>query len=795
MNFKYVLLLAIFLAASVVYSADKKKDTVKVYKTPSITVTSTRAEEGKSPVAFSEITESQIKQTYTVADIPVFLNEQTSVLMYTQSGNSVGYTNLNIRGFDQRRISVMINGIPQNDPEDHNVYWIDFPDLMESLDNIQIQRGAGTSSYGAAAIGGSINLQTSNFADKRGIRLYSGVGWQEYGASSTMQPTLGKYLLEVSSGLTGNYAFYGKLSRVNSEGYRDRSWAYLNSYFLSAVRFDENFTTQINVFGGPFSDGLVYNGLPKSYMSDTKLRRSNYSYWVYDETGKNELKDWTAVRRKQEIEEFSQPHYELLNDWHISDDLTFKSALFYYTGDGFFDYDASWADTTTLRITENYGFSPTANPGNALVKAYVGNKHGGWIPRIIYNHGNGEFTFGAEIRIHRSEHWGKISFAENLPAGFDPDYQFYSYDGKRNTISAFVREIYNLDDMFTMSAEAQLVRQTYAIGNEKAGRKYTSYNTIDGGTVSGEDDIFEINYTFFNPRLGVTAKLDENTTAFALLAVTSREPRMNNLYAASDAYSGAMPLFEGVSNEDGSVNYDFSKPLVKPERMLDIEFGATYRDTKYFVSANAYAMLYSDELVKSGKLDLFGDPVVGNAPKTEHIGIELQASALVMNCAAGKLTASANMTVSSNKIVEFDFLTDEGEKISLKDNPIAGFPDFMAAFRIGYEWESLYFGLTCKHVGQYRTDNYGDLILTNEKLKAQMSSDFEGYYADNTLDAYTVFNADLSYTFKNVLSFNSVRFQLQVNNLTNLLYAAGAEGKEFFPAAERNVFLGIEVQM
>ena len=143
--------------------------TVDVALTPAlipglpVTVTATRGRERETPAAFADIGREEIRDRYTTQDIPVLLAELPSSTFYSESGNGIGYTYLNIRGFDARRIAVMVNGIPQNDPEDHNVYWLDFPDLAGTLEDVQVQRGAGSAFYGPPAIGGSVNLVTSHF--------------------------------------------------------------------------------------------------------------------------------------------------------------------------------------------------------------------------------------------------------------------------------------------------------------------------------------------------------------------------------------------------------------------------------------------------------------------------------------------------------------------------------------------------------------------------------------------------------------------------------------------------------
>jgi iron complex outermembrane recepter protein len=759
-------------------------DSTRIFAVPALTVTSMKAERFQSPVAFAELNANDIAKLYTYQDIPSLLAELPSTIFYSENGNNVGYSNLSMRGFDQRRIAVLLNGIPQNDPEDHNAYWINLPDIASSLSSIQVQRGAGYASYGQAAIGGSVNMTTSNFANERQIRVTAGSGIQELGANgrTVFVPNVQKYSLEISSGIVrdsaqnADYAVYARISHINSAGYREQSWAQLSSYFVSAVRFDATLTTQINVFGGPVADGLAYTGLPKAFVQDLTLRRKNYSAWEYDSTGRTLA--FSVNRRAQELEHFQQPHYELLNDWQCSDAVSLKSALFFYTGDGFFDYDASWADAATLRLTPEYGFpTSTAPPSNALIRAFVGNRQGGWIPRVVWTHDVGErtaeLTAGAEIRLHRSLRWGSVRYAENLPGGFDPDYRIYSYNGEREIYSAFARERVDISEQVSLTAEAQIVHHAYRITGERAGNRFTQYTAADGTSVGNGDALFTVNYLFVNPRLGINFTPDEKTSAFGAVAFTSREPRMRNLYAAEDAFFGAKPLFAS-DTANGQTRYDFSRPLVRPERLLDVELGAKRVEQGFTVGVNAYWMEFFDELVRSGQRDVFGNPVDGNAPRTRHYGVEVQGSAEIVAQKNIRLTASANATFSVNRVVDYTFQTGDGS-LSLAGNPIAGFPGMLANVRLDCVAGDFAASASARYVGAFYTDNF-----RNEA---------------NKNDAYAVVNVDASYTVRRVFGVPSIRVRLQVNNALNALYSASGIGREFFPAAERNVFFGVEIQL
>jgi len=768
-------LLAIPFAVVLAAGHASAADSTKVVEVPAITVTTVKAVDRQTPVVFSELTRADLQQKHTVTDVAKLLSDLPSTIFYSENGNSIGYTNLTMRGFDQRRIAVLINGIPQNDPEDHNVYWINFPDLASNLETIQVQRGAGMINYGAAAIGGSVNMTTTNFAQKQMIRLTGGIGWQQ-GLPDSI-PATSKYSLEFSSGLVDKYAVYGRVSRINSSGYRDLSWAQLTSWFFSAARFDSSFTTQINVFGGPIADGLAYTGLPKEWALDPVLRQRNLSDWAYDSTGRSVA--YTVARRPQELENFSQPHVELLNDWFINDDLTLKSSVFYYTGAGFFDYDASWAGPAV------FGIDPATAPSfaNALVRASVNNKQGGWIPRLVWDNQAGQLTIGAEMRFHRSVHTGALRYADGLPTGYNPDQLFYSYEGEREIQSAFGRQMWEISQSVTLNTELQIVHHRYGITQEQQLGVAPSYETVGGMVVGNGGDVFSLHYVFANPRLGLNWNVDEQQNVLLTAAYTSREPRMVNLYYA-DGYwfTGQGPLF-AVDTSGGRRVYDFNAPLVRPEHMLDIEAQYSYTTDRLHFSGTMYMMSFTDELVKNGRRDVFGVPIEGNAPRTQHMGIELQAKWIPVQGPVGTLTLWGNATFSRNTIVDFTYQTPTGE-LSLAGNTIAGFPNQLANLGVTYGFSGLVIGVTTKYVGRMYTDNFG----------ADVGRAGVGY-ADNTIDAVWTVNGSMSYEIRRIGPFPGIRVNLQVNNLTDRLAISGGNGKEFFPLAQRNFFVACEVEL
>lgn len=722
-----------------------------VLPSQTILIEASVGKKGITPISFDKISKEEIQKDYIVQDIPNYLSQLPSTTFYSENGNGIGYNYLSIRGFDQRRISVSINGIPQNDPEDHNVYWLDFPDLLASTELIQVQRGSGSGVVGYPAIGGSINIITSPFSEKPKFDISA-----SYGSYNTR-----KYSASFSSGLLYNkYSIYTKLSQILSSGYRNKSWSKFNSYHLSVVRYDDKLTSQLNLFGGPISDGLAYTGIAKFAVKDKQLRKENYSYWEADQNSYT----YTLERRSDEIENFSQPHFELLNEYQLNEKTKLNSALFLVLGSGFFDYDGSWSVfyDDYFRLRQN-GFDTSFIPTNALIRAEVKNKQFGWIPKFSYDHDDGQLIIGGEFRIHRSEHWGNINYAENLPAGVTKDYQYYFYKGAKDIIGGFIHESYYLNENINLLGELQLAYHQYRLYNEK---------------YLGND--FTISDLFVNPRLGVNYKFNENQNAFISLARVTREPRLKNYYDAAESSAGEIPQFE--LNSDGTYNYN--SPLVKPETMNDLELGLSHQSNNLTINLNLYYMLFENEIVKNGKVDRFGQPITGNVNRTTHTGIEFSFILIPFDY----LEIFGNASYSRNTISEGKHYLSENESIDISGNKISGFPELLSNLGIQFNYSNILLKLNAKFVGEFYSDNF------DNDLKDYLIS-FPSFvdYDDNKNEGYFVLDFYGSYELNLFNGLTNSRFFLQVNNIFDNLYSAYAIGKEYFPAAERNFIAGIQL--
>lgn len=725
----------------------------KLIPAQTVLVTASVNKKGETPATFSEITGKEIEKKFSVQDIPEFLSSLPSTTFYSENGNGIGYNYVSIRGFDQRRISISVNGIPQNDPEDHNVYWVDFSDILASTEFIQVQRGSG-GIFGYPAIGGSINIITSNFSLNKFIKASSTIG--SYNTR--------KYSVSASSGLIGGkYSFSGKISQTLSSGYRDRSWVDLKSFYFSLSRIDDKFTTQINFFGGPIKDGLVYNGLPKFAIKDKNFRKNNLSYWEASNTNFT----YSDQRRDKEIENFSQPHYEVLNEYKISEDITINSALFLVLGNGFFDFDGSWADTTYLRLTQHDGFPNAPSPTNTLLRGMVENKQFGWIPRLQINHANGILTSGLEFRSHHSLHYGSIVFAENISNNDLINYRYYEFNGAKNIVNIFMNEQYKVNEQIGLLGEFQIALNKYRLYNEK---------------FIGTD--FSIQHSFFNPRLGINYKFNDRNSGYATFARVSREPRLNDYYNAVESSGGAVPQFEIKSDS----TYDYAKPLVKPETMNSFDIGYSINEKQYQMNLNFFYMSFENELVKNGRLDIFGAPIMGNAKQTVHSGIEFSSAIKPIE----DLQIIFNATYSQNKIKDASSFIVYSDSLigslALNGNNIGGFPDFLANASIRYSLNNIYLQLDGKYVGKIYSDNYGDQL---QSYLIKYPNFVE--YNDNVNNAFFVLNFFSSYEVSLFNTQTKSKLFLQINNVFNAYYSMYAIGKEFFPAAERNFVAGLQL--
>lgn len=721
-----------------------------------VIITANRAEEGRSPVAFSNLNRQDLETAYWGQDVPMLLAETPNLFSYSESGNGIGYSHLQIRGFNQQRVNVMINNIPLNDPEEHVVYWVDMPDFGESIEDIQVQRGAGNAMYGLSGVGGSVNIQTDHLSGDQGLSLTAG-----YGDFNTR-----KYSVNFRSGLIDNtYSVYGRYSKVLSDGYRDRSDLDAWAYFIGAARFDRNMTTKINVYSGPFTLNAAWYAASEEELEVN--HQANPSHFHPD---------------VPTTDNFNQPHYEFHHEWCVSPQVTMNNTLFYIHGRGYYEYFDAGQDL----VEHGYdyytvGVDSVVTRFNIVRQKWVDKDQYGWISRVDLSHaGNkGRLSIGGEFNTFGSDHWGMVDWASNLPPNADPHLKYYDYDGAKWWATAFVHENYAVNPRLRFLGELQLQYKNRTMEQKPA-----------GNFAGAELNYYEVDYTFFNPKLGLNFNPTEQFNLYGNFSIGNREPTDADLF---DTWQGADdfgidPLFaesDTIFHPDGSVKYvAWDDPLTEPETVYNYELGVGYATERLNFKTNFYFMDFRNEIVPLGRVREDGTPIRGNAGQTVHQGVEFSLRA----DPGYNLILSGSLSLSQNEYQDFTQHNWDGTTTALDGNPIALFPSIIGQARITHKLPlkglDLTTSLQFQHVGQQYLDN-----THNE---------------DRTIDPYSVVNAVWSMELKALPFFRGVTLKLWLNNLFDEEYETsgyfdewatydGLSGNFYFPAAGRNVYFSTTV--
>ncbi|HMG08167.1 MAG TPA: TonB-dependent receptor, partial [Mucilaginibacter sp.] len=402
-----------------------------------VTVSSTRASKN-SPTAYTNLSKKDLAKNNFGQDLPYLLNQTPSVVVSSDAGAGIGYTGIRIRGSDATRVNVTINGIPYNDSESQGSYFVDLPDIASSIDNIQIQRGVGTSTNGAGAFGGSINIQTTTRRDTA------------YAEINTSAGSYGSIKNTVSAGtglLDGHFSLDGRLSRIHSDGYIDRASSNLKSFFVSGAWYGKNSTLRANVFSGYERTYQAWNGVA-DYVIGDNTRSDNRTY---NELG---LINADGSFYKDQVDNYTQNHYQLLYDQKISDKLSFSGALHYTKGKGYYE---EFRNADSLK---NYGLAPVVIGGatfsatDLVRRLWLDNDFYGVTYALKYQpQTNLNMTLGGAYNQYWGAHYGNIvSTPEDL--GIGSNYEYYRDNARKNDFNIFYRAEWHLSQ-FLLYADVQ----------------------------------------------------------------------------------------------------------------------------------------------------------------------------------------------------------------------------------------------------------------------------------------------------------------------------------------------------
>ncbi len=621
----------------------------------SVVVTATRAGEDE-PATHTNIPRQAIEREFWAQDMPALLRLSPSVQHYADAGIDLGYSYMSLRGFDQRRVAVTINGVPLNGAESHQVYWVDLPGFAEMTEDIQVQRGVGKSLYGAGAIGGSVNVETARL--KPGEGYSASLGWGTFDTSKV-------HVSWKSDLLGGGWVLGLAASRLASDGYRERSGTRMAMLFVTAQKLGPRSVWRINLFGGKEKTQLAYLGLTRAELAQD--RRAN------------PLRD---------LDTFYQPHFQVINEWQARDDLTIENTWFAFFGRGKFDQNQDQALGFEFKITDP-AVSGESFEG-VVRERWISEWDYGWLPKVTWRHGRGTLTAGAELRIHRGHQWGDVS-AEVAPAGTPSRFRYYDYRIPKTTTTFYVQEEWKPDE-----------RTNLVFGLQRVSHRWSLEDRLDDPLVASAGYAryaYDVEYAWWAPRFGVHRRLGRHLSGFFSVAESRREPTTYDLYNIQEWYES--PAFRGIDPATGRL----TDPIPREEKLRDYELGLRWESSGLVAAMTLYEMRFRDELVFLGALNDVGLPVTGNSDRSTHRGVELELGARLASAweLRGHLTVSRDV---HDRFVENVF-DDTGTLVPVdrSGNRVAGFPDRLGRLAVVWRprWGSVELGAT--HTGRIYVDN------------------------------------------------------------------------------------------
>jgi len=702
-----------------------------------VTVSATRAGDN-SPTTYTNLNHAAIQKNNLGQDLPYLLDQTPSMVTTSDGGTGIGYTYMHIRGSDATRINVTINGVPYNDSEEQATYFVDIPDFASSVDNIQIQRGVGTSTNGAGAFGASINIQTTTRRDTAYLELNNSAG--SYGAV--------KNTVNIGTGLIDNkFSFDGRLSRIVTNGYVDRAFANLQSYFLTGAFYGKNTLIRFVTFGGTEHTYQAWDGDPED-----SLKAGNRTY--------NDLGlESNGTYYKNQTDNYTQDHYQLLVDQKISDKISFNGALHYTHGFGYYE---EYRDSDLIA---NYGITPAVVGGDTIKKTdltrdlWLNNKFYGLTYNFKYQPQNNlNIDMGGAYNQYRGAHYDDIEWTQQN-ANITPNYQYSRDDAFKTDFNIYTKADYRIDK-FTLYADMQYRHIYYS---------FLGYNDALQNVQQ------QVSLDFFNPKAGISYQIDPKNNLYASFAVSNHEPDR-------DDYTQSTPD---------------SRP--QPENLKDWELGYRTQQGAFTGGINAFYMLYYNQLVLTGALNDVGDQIRSNVKNSYREGLEFDGRV----SATSWLTWAATASLSSNKVKNFNqYLYDYDNNTQVDyqygKTDIAFSPDFVASSTISFfPVKNGEIAFISKYVSRQYLDN-----TSNINPPGYPASDLT---SNRYLNNYFVNGVRLNYNFS-LKSVKNIGVSLLVNNIFSEKYESNGatypdieSGKVvnynyFFPQAPINFLVGLNLK-
>lgn len=437
----------------------------------------------RAPVAQSTLTRDEIQRINTGVDLPILLDLQPSVVTTTDAGTGIGYTGLRVRGTDPTRINVTVNGVPINDAESQAVFWVNMPDLASSAQDVQLQRGVGTSTNGPGAFGASINLRTTTVSE-RPFGEVSAFG----GSFNTRRFTARAGTGTSAAGLSLD----ARLSHIASDGYIDRATADLKSYFVQGAWVGRKRSLRFITFGGREVTYQAWAGVPREVI-DTNRTYNPYTY-------------------ENEVDDYRQTHVQLLFDQQLGQRTTINLTGFRVDGRGFFESFEDEADLGFFGIGNPVIGGDTLTNGDLAQRRWLDNTLLGVNASLTHTFRAHQLIVGGSYADYRGDHFGEVIWAR-FAGGTDIGDRYYSNDAHKRDANAFAKLTYSLGDRVQLFGDVQLRQVNYDfLGFD---------DELDNVTQRAA-------FTFFNPKAGVDWRVHEGGRLYAGVAIAHREPNRDD---------------------------------------------------------------------------------------------------------------------------------------------------------------------------------------------------------------------------------------------------------------------------
>ncbi len=443
------------------------------------------------PVPKTNLSKKDIAKNNLGRDLPFLLNETPSVIVHSDAGNAVGYTGLRIRGSDASRINVTLNGIPYNDAESQGTFFVDLPDIASSANNIQVQRGVGTSSVGTGSFGGAINISTNEIEKNRSIQYNTSVG-----SYNTFKNTL-----MLHSGLFGkHFTADARLSAISSDGYVDRASSNLRSYFASIAYTTTENSLRLNIFSGKEKTYQSWYGINDENL--TTNRR-------YNSAG-TEKSDTPYAN---ETDNYTQTHYQLFYNQKINQHWKFNTGLFLTKGIGYYEQYKANSSLSSYGLPDYSLDSNLITETNLVRRLWLDNAYYGGIYSLHYNRNNTNVILGGSLSRYDGKHFGEIVRAD-VQAAVPLNFRWYDVTARKTDWSSYLKATHILSSTWSLFGDLQLRKVNYVINGFRNNPTLQQNNT----------------YTFFNPKGGVTYYKRNNKIYFSF-GRTSKEPNRDDFEA------------------------------------------------------------------------------------------------------------------------------------------------------------------------------------------------------------------------------------------------------------------------